>query len=77
MRDPLTSFEQSEAEAEERQDEARLDAMCPHCQAFHDPSDNCQRERGDDDGVEYADPRDEGDERFDVLMAFALGPRPE
>lgn len=46
--------------------------------------DGLEREKGDDDGVEYADPRDEQEERrraladrFDELMRFVLGPRPE
>ena len=53
------------------------DTVCKACGADTDRLTNEDRERGDDDGLEYGDPRDERDERFDELMAFVLGPRPD
>lgn len=37
--------------------------VCPQCIAEETPEPSESRERGDDDGIEYADPRDYRDER--------------
>ena len=55
----MTSYEQAEAEADERFYEERDDAE----PLDGDVWDGLEREKGDDDGVEYADPRDEMEER--------------
>ena len=68
--DPMEGPEQAEAEADERFYEERED-----------------RHPDEDDGLTYADPRDEREERrlaaeanerrFDELVGWMLGPRPE
>lgn len=82
-RDPMTSAEQAEVEADERFYEEREDTGCKHgtawdvhCCGCHsgflfnadhvcpeDDEDREDREAGDDDGAEYADPRDEQEAR--------------
>lgn len=55
----------AEAEADddafEKHRAADPHCTCPDCIAFHFEGEG--REKGDDDGVEYADPRDEREER--------------
>jgi hypothetical protein len=94
--DPMTSFEQADAEAterfyEDRDDQTTICADCP-CEATEERVNQLgkavplcnehaaqwdagepdgteapgqpRREKGDDDGVEYGDPRDEQDDRL-------------
>ena len=67
--DPLTSYEQAEAEADERFYEEREDAEDDLADEIsdsedHEPEWQNPREKGDDDGVEYGDPRDEREDRW-------------
>jgi len=61
-KDPMESPEQAEVEADERFYEDRDDAEPDDDEDEDQPEEN-PREKGDDDGVEYGDPRDEQEER--------------